>query len=201
MNTSRKLAQALMMASLTMYFSDSAVAKQSDSLAPDLAVNFQCSMPPSEAAIEQFLTGRKFTVANLERMRRQFNLAFYPLEIEGYDQERRFVHFIGLPSGSLDGAKITYSVGVNSPPPTRHDAALEKAVLHFITTTLKCKASSVNHGSNPTDASAFYDEVFALQLSRDHEAATCDKMARSFDARHCERMASAPVQRRTSRGN
>ena len=165
--------------------------KEVDTLAPDLNVDFQCQKTPSEGTIESFLTERNFVVANEERLRRQFNLGFFPMEIEGYDRRRWSVHFIGLIPQTPDAA-ITYHADVNSPPPTKHDSVLEDAVIELISQTLKCKITSLNRSSNPHDAAAFYDRLFAMQVSRDHEAAICDKSLTSFDATQCEQVPGVP---------
>ena len=110
-------------------------------LAPDLAFNFTChgaAYPASEMAIEKFLTSHGFTAFNEERVRRQYKLSLYPLAIDGYNTKHWMLDFRGINERSGDKPEPVasiYSVGIYSPPPTRHDAALEKALLTFVSTT------------------------------------------------------------------
>jgi hypothetical protein len=155
----------------------------------DLAVNFQCGAPPSEGEIESFLAKRGFSVANEERVRRQFNLGFYPMQIEAHDQRRRTVEFMGL--GAAAGAN-TYDAAIYSPPPTRHDRVLEEAFGQLISKTLKCQITSITRGSNPASASSFYDRLFRLQLSREHETVICDRSLASFNEKLCQEVPGVP---------
>ena len=152
-------------------------------LAPDMAVRFDCPgnvTPRFESDIETFLTEKGFKVANLERVRRQFNVGFYPLEIEGYDSRRWMVHLISL--------NTTYSLGLYSPPPTQHDAVLERDLIDLITQRLKCTISSLNHSENGPEAKGIFDRVYSTRLSRDREADVCDRTAKTFDANLCQRV-------------
>src|ERR1700761_5963108 len=104
---------------------------QKDAIAPDLAFNFTChgaSYPPSENAMETFLTAHGFTAFNEERVRKQYHLRLYPLAIDGDDKYRRMLDFRGINEKASDEpvAQATiFSVGLYSPPPTVHDGKLE----------------------------------------------------------------------------
>jgi hypothetical protein len=164
---------------------------------PDLTVRFDCPenvTPALEAAIESFLTEKGFRVANLERVRRQFNRGFFPLEIEAYDNRRWTVHLISFRPPSAvpsNSTKRTYTLGVYSPPPTHHDDVLEKDLIDLITQQLKCEIRSSNRRENKPEAASFYDRMYSLQLSRDHEAEICDKTAKTYDAELCRKVPGA----------
>ena len=151
---------------------------------PDLAFVFKCPAAPSESLIENFLAVHGFAVVNAERMRRQYGRGFYPLEIDGTDPRRWAAHFMGLIPA--ESGAITYTAGIESPPPTRHDDALENATLAFVTQTLKCQIEgTVTRGENPVSAASDYDQIFAMQQGRDHEAQICDKTLSTYDAKAC----------------
>ena len=165
---------------------------------PDLAVRFDCSgnvTPAFETAIESFLTEKGFRVANLERVRRQFNRGFYPLEIEAYDNRRWTVHLMSLrgpqSTASSNSTTTTYNLGVYSPPPTQHDDVLEMDLIDLITQQLKCEIRSSNRYENKAESASFYDRLYSTQLSRDREAEVCDQTAKTYDAALCRNVPSA----------
>ena len=162
---------------------------------PDLAVSFDCSgnvTPALETKIEKFLTERAFTVANLERVRRQYGQGFYPLEMEAYDNRRWTVRLISFRDLHTDAppvpTKTEYNLGVYSPPPTHHDDVLEKDFINLVTQQLKCEIRSSNRYENEPGAVSYYDHLYSLQMSRDHEAEICDKTAKTYDADQCRKV-------------
>jgi hypothetical protein len=152
-------------------------------LAPDFAFNFTChgaSYPASESAIETFVAGRGFTVFNEERVRRQYNLPMYPLAIDGFDRSHRMLDFRGINEKSGDKPEPVasiYSVGLYSPPPTRHDTGLEKAMLDFVANTLKCDVSDISHGDNGAERAAFFDKIYKAEQTRIGQGMRCDKQS------------------------
>ncbi|HEY8949645.1 MAG TPA: hypothetical protein VIM56_12230 [Rhizomicrobium sp.] len=156
---------------------------QEDKLAPDFAFNFRCNgaaYPASESAIEKFIAGYGFTAFNEERVRRQYNLPMYPLAIDGFDARHRMLDFRGINEKSGDKPEPVasiYSVGLYSPPPTRHDTRLEDAMLAFVSGTLKCDVSHVSHGTNGADRAAFFDKIYQAEQKRIGQGMRCDKQS------------------------
>ncbi|HSM95751.1 MAG TPA: hypothetical protein VLT91_06895 [Rhizomicrobium sp.] len=152
-------------------------------LEADLAFNFTCSgasYPASEPAIEKFVASHGFTVFNEERVRRQYKLAMYPLAIDGFDARRRMLDFRGINEKSSDKpvpVATIYSVGLYSPPPTRHDDGLEKAMQDFVSGTLKCDISNVSRGDNGADRTAFFDKVYKAEQARIVQGMRCDRQS------------------------
>ena len=152
-------------------------------LAPDFAFNFTCNgehYPASESAIEKFIAGHGFTVFNEERVRRQYNLPLYPLAIDGFDARHRMLDFRGINEKSGDKPEpvaTIYSVGLYSPPPTRHDANLETAMQDFVSGTLKCGISNISHGDNGADRAAFFDRIYKAEQSRIADGMRCDRQS------------------------
>ncbi|HEY5337977.1 MAG TPA: hypothetical protein VIJ85_07235 [Rhizomicrobium sp.] len=164
---------------------------QQKELAPDLAFNFRCHgahFPASEIAIENFLRAHGFTVFNEERVRRQYHLWLYRLAIDGYDARHRMADFRGLnetPSQPAQEATTLYTLGIYSPPPTRHDAALEAATVEFVGKTLKCDVSQIYHAANGPERAAFYKDVYDTEQRRIAQGRGCDKQSgRPLDT-HC----------------
>ena len=157
---------------------------QEQKLAPDFAFNFTCTgpaYPASESAIEKFIAGRGFTVFNEERVRRQYKLAMYPLAIDGFDARHRMLDFRGINEKSGDkpdpSVASIYSAGLYSPPPTRHDTELEKAMLAFATDTLKCSVSNISHADNGAERAAFFDKIYKAEQKRIAQGMRCDKQS------------------------
>jgi hypothetical protein len=153
-------------------------------LAPDFAFNFTCTgaaYPASESAIEKFVSGRGFTAFNEERVRRQYKLAMYPLAIDGFDARHRMLDFRGINEKSGDkpdpSVASIYSAGLYSPPPTRHDTDLEKAMLAFVTGTLKCEVSNISHADNGVERAAFFDKIYKAEQKRIGQGMRCDKQS------------------------
>lgn len=157
------------------------------SLSPDLTINFSCDEKAYSslvAAIGDFLTLHRFNFQDAERIRRQYGKGFYPMDIEGFDKQRRMITFLGASDGGNGSASLS-TVILESPPPTRHDRTLEKDIKDFITQTLQCKITSENRYDNGPERGGFYDELFALLQSRMHEGSVCDKSAKTFDLAAC----------------
>lgn len=177
---SRGLSRALSFAAIAALLVLAGCGRESK-LAPDFAFNFRChgaQYPASETAIEKFVASHGFTVFNEERVRRQYNLPLYPLAIDGFDKQRRILDFRGINEKSGDQpipiASI-YSVGLYSPPPTRHDKRLEDAIFSFVSGTLKCEISNVSRGDNDAGRAAFFDKVYKAEQKRIGEGMRCDK--------------------------
>lgn len=153
------------------------------SLAADLAFNFRCqgaADPASESAIENFLVSHGFAAFNEERIRRQYRLGMYPLAIDGYDGNRRMFDFRGInekPSDEPVAIATIYSVGIYSPPPTRHDLALEQAALDFVRTTLKCDVLNISHGTNGAERAGFFNKIYEAEQKRIEAGRKCDKQS------------------------
>lgn len=156
---------------------------QEAKLAPDFAFNFRChgaQYPASESAIEKFVASQGFTAFNEERVRRQYNLPLYPLAIDGFDKHRRMLDFRGINEKSGDQPvpiATIYSVGLYSPPPTRHDKKLEDAMLAFVSGTLKCEISNISHADNDAGRAPFFDKVYKAEQTRIAQGMRCDKQA------------------------
>jgi len=156
---------------------------RSNDLAPDFAFNFKCQGeqdPPSEASIEKFVASRGFTVFNEERVRRQYNLPLYPLAIDGHNAKHWMLYFRGINDQQGDKPDMhanIYSVGIYSPPPTRHDAALESATQDFVAHTLKCDVSNITHGNNGAERTAFFEKVYSTEQKRIAAGLRCDKQS------------------------
>ena len=160
-------------------------------LAPDYAFNFKCTgaaYPASETAIESFLTSHGLTAFNEERVRRQYRLTMYPLAIDGVDKRRRMLDFRGINEKTSDEPvpKATiYSVGLYSPPPTQHDAALERAMLAFVQKGLKCEVSKVSRYTNGAQVLPFFDKIYAAEQKRIAEGRKCDRASGKPLDTHC----------------
>ncbi|HTT99853.1 MAG TPA: hypothetical protein VMF58_17520 [Rhizomicrobium sp.] len=163
---------------------------QQQSLAPDLALNFECKSLPSEAAVEDFLLKRNFEVANLERVRRQFQRSFFPMDIEAIDKRSWAITFRGLdiPAVPTRPEHVYYTVDINSPPPTKHDDTLEEDVKRFVSDSLSCKITSTNRDGNAVGASDFFWRIIEMQKSRMREAEICDKTISTYSAAKCAKV-------------
>jgi hypothetical protein len=166
-----------------------------DAIAPDLAFNFTCHGafdPPSESAMETFLTSHGFSAFNEERVRKQYHLRLYPLAIDGYDAHHRMLDFRGInekPSDEANDAPVPiatiYSVGLYSPPPTVHDGKLETALVSFAKTVLKCDVLHFTRGNNAADRGDFYAKVYAAEQTRIRAGRACDRQSGKPLDSHC----------------
>jgi hypothetical protein len=171
-----------------------AACGQQQSLAPDLAFNFECKKPPSEAAIEEFLRQHDFEVANPERVRRQFHRGFFPMQILAVDKRSWEITFQGLdiPAVPTRPEHVYYAVTVDSPPPTRHDAALENVLITFVSQNLGCQANSIARYENPANAAEFFSHLLSMQKNGMHEAEVCDKTVSTYNAAECANVPGVP---------
>ena len=168
---------------------------QDEAIAPDLAFNFTCHGtfdPPSETAMETFLTAHGFTAFNEERVRKQYHLRLYPLAVDGYDAHHRMLDFRGInekPADEANDAPVPtatiFSVGLYSPPPTVHDTKLETATVDFVKTVLKCDVLHFTHGRNEAGRAAFYDKVYAAEQTRIAAGRRCDRESGKVLDTHC----------------
>lgn len=161
------------------------------SMGSDLEIDFDCNgpaFPPSEHAIEAFLRERHFTVANTERVRRQLNVGFLPLQIEALDGRDISIRFQGLmdnPRGAMTDKTVHYHLSLESPPPTRHDRELEAALRTLVTRTLRCSVVNETVSDNQPEAASFYADILAMQKNRMREAQVCDKTEPTYSAAAC----------------
>lgn len=167
-----------------------ACAATAASAAPDLSLTLQCPLPPSEAAIENFLKVRGFEVANVERVRRQRYASTDAMDIEALDSRSWIVAFKGRLISELPGSavQITYSVTVESPPPTAHDRNFEDALIEFIATRLRCQVTAADRSDNPAGAVHVFGDTLATQKERLHETQICDKTAATYSAAECAKV-------------
>jgi hypothetical protein len=161
--------------------------------APDLSLSLLCPIPPSEAAIENFLKMRGFEVANVERVRRQRRASVDPLDIEALDGRSRIVAFHGRLLSDLPGlpVQISYGVTVESPPPTVHDRNFEGALVEFTATKLNCQITSTDRSDTPASAAAAFRETLAAEQARLRETTTCDKTQPTYNAAECAKVPGA----------
>ena len=132
------------------------------SLNPDLSFLFDCtggSYPPADDAIEHLLQDQGFRVLNKVRLAAKHRVEFpYALYIVGIDSQRRMVVFMSLPF-----PRGTYSLVLNSPPPTQHATSLEDSLLTFVSRDLGCKIRQTRRDENGPDARDFYDKTFKIR--------------------------------------
>jgi hypothetical protein len=124
-------------------------------LSPDLAFHFVCKGKEHlalEDDIGVFLRRQGFKVLNQGRIQHEHGFDLTDLKIIGLDDKRRMVRIIAVPF-----SEGRYSVGLNTPPPTRHDPQLEDALLAFASKTLGCHVRQVTRGENAADAREFYN--------------------------------------------
>jgi hypothetical protein len=122
----------------------------------DLAFHFHCD-GRSRAEIEQlvstFLKGSGFGVLNLGRIQREHNYYELDLNALGLDDGRRIVRVSSEPLNSG-----WYNLSLRSPPPTKHDQKLERSLVHFAGSTLKCEVRQISRGNNSASAAQFYEK-------------------------------------------
>jgi hypothetical protein len=125
------------------------------SQSPDLAFWFRCeerANPALENRIAGFLKAQGFRVLNLGKLQREHGVGIYDLSIDALDQQRRIIdiHAFRESPGS-------YSVGLYSPPPTKHDSALEEALLNFASKEIGCSTDQVTRNSNGSEAAEMHE--------------------------------------------
>lgn len=121
---------------------------------PDLSLRVSCNAQTARAIepeIEEFLRAHRFKVLNLAALRRGRSIAApWPLEIEGLDDHDRLVRVI-----SHDISPDEQSLAFYSPPPTRHDDALEQSLTSFF--EAKCAPVAAERHSNDSSAAGVHE--------------------------------------------
>lgn len=148
---------------------DDAEAKP-NSFGADLAFQFDCrgkANPPSEQAIEGFMTAKGFHALDKVRAGKKLepDFSWMHMDVVGIDSARREISFKGFAD-----QPETYSVSLYSEPPTHHSKDLEDALLGFTEKTLGCKDSKVVHVENPAGAKDLYDHSLNVTESWFQEA-------------------------------
>jgi hypothetical protein len=126
----------------------------------DLAFHFDCKgSPPSEQAIESFMTAKGFKPLDKVKAGKKLDpdFSWMKMDIVGVDSARRQLTFKGF--ADQPGA---YSASLTSEPPTHRSKDLEKDLSEFTEKTLGCKNSEVHHVDNPAGAKDLYDKSFSL---------------------------------------
>lgn len=173
----------LCVASLTLaLFVVAACNERPQVLAPDEEVDFSCRGAPSERAIENFLRRNGFVAFDEERARREREREFFPLEIDGFSQQRRTLNAIGLKEPASRGRRVKYKLTLTSPPPTAHDAELERAAVRFVRDTLRCQVSSVKTYDNGRDSLGMFNRLFADERRRIAEWRNCSASRGRLDS-------------------
>jgi hypothetical protein len=124
-------------------------------LKPDITFHFICldygdQKSKLENLIEEFIVGQKFSVLNLESLRREHGVYLEDINILGIDSSQRMIEFVSLPFDSR------YAVRLLSPPPTVHDLALEEALVGFASKTLGCEVRQLRRNENGPDVLEFH---------------------------------------------
>jgi hypothetical protein len=124
-------------------------------MSPDLAFWFRCAPRATaelDAQIEQFLIGHGYGVLNLASIRGRLSSDAHPVDITAIDANHRIVLVTGfqpLPN--------QYSVGLYSPPPTRHDAVFETELLSFAAEALGSKTEQVARYDNSSSVNDLHE--------------------------------------------
>lgn len=140
-------------------------------LAPDLAVDFACGANPKPEDVRAFLSARGFSSADEEAARRNAGKSFFPLQIDATDRHRVMIEIVGLKKPTSYGSSIDYHLTITSPPPTKHDRALEQDTVRFVRSALHCALHNANHFENGPDSVQLFDAVFG-DMQRRMKAAT-----------------------------
>jgi hypothetical protein len=138
-------------------------------LAPDLVVDFGCRADPSRAAIMMFMAAHHFSAFDEESARRRHGKAFFPLQIEGYDNRSVMLDVIGLRKPKSYGSGVDYRLTITSPPPTHHDTTLESNALQFVRITLGCEVHDVRRFENDAGSVSLFKSIFEDVQGRIHE--------------------------------
>jgi hypothetical protein len=133
-----------------------------NSFGADLAFSFDCkgkANPPSEQAIEQFMTAKGFRPLDKVKAGTKLTPDFSWMHVDtvGIDDARREIAFKGFAD-----QPDSYSVSLYSEPPTSRSKDLEKDLLEFTEKTLGCKNSKLAHVENPAGAKDLYDHFFSV---------------------------------------
>lgn len=133
-----------------------------NSFGADLAFHFDCkgkANPPSEQAIEQFMTAKGFKPLDKVKAGTKLTPDFSWMHVDtvGIDSAHREIAFKGFAD-----QPDSYSVSLYSEPPTHRSKDLEEDLLGFTKKTLGCKNSEVAHVENPAGAKDLYDHFFSV---------------------------------------
>lgn len=129
------------------------------SLSADLAFIFSCANVNTnkvEQKVEEFLKENKFRVLNRGRIQREHGIFLLKTDIAGLDSMQRIISVVALPT-----AADTYSVGLNTVPPTQRSAELENTLLKFVTSALNCEVRQVERHENSSDKRFVHDRNVA----------------------------------------
>ena len=130
-------------------------------LAPDIVIDFGCPTNPPAERVMTFLSMHGFTSLDLEAARRKKGDTFFPLQIDAFDRRRIMIEVIGLKKPRSYGSGVDYRLTITSPPPTRHDQALESDAVQFVRGTLRCQVHDVGRFDNDVNAVKLFDSVLA----------------------------------------
>jgi hypothetical protein len=143
-----------------------ACSERPQAIAPDYEIDFSCSSTPQESIIEAFASRHGFRSFDEEGARRRTGRAFFPLEIDAFDVQRRMLDVIGLREPPSRGSVVHYRLTVLSPPPTVHDEALEHAALSLVREGLQCRIDSARANDNDSRAAAMFEGIFREEQRR-----------------------------------
>ena len=136
-----------------------------NSFGADLTFQFECkgkTNPPSEQAIEGFMTAKGFKPLDKVKAGAKLtpDFSWMHLDTVGTDSTRHEIAFKGFAD-----QPDSYSVSLYSEPPTTRSKDLEKDLMEFTEKTLGCKNSKVAHVENPAGAKDLYDKFFGVTES------------------------------------
>lgn len=142
-----------------------------NSFGADLTFRFDCkgkANPPSEQAIEAFMTAKGFKPLDKVKAGAKLtpDFSWMHLDTVGIDAARREIAFKGFAD-----QPDSYSVSLYSEPPTQRSKDLEKDLSEFTEKTLGCKNSKLAHVDNPAGAKGLYDHFFSMTESWYQQAA------------------------------
>lgn len=133
----------------------------SQSIRPDLAFHVACDDPDStniDKQAEAFLRQRGFVVLDkVEAARKLGQPALLLRDILAVDAQSREVTLIQIP---FDNRLM--SMGLRTPPPTRHDVELEEALLSFAESVPGCHAHQVTRNDNGPELRSFHDALIKM---------------------------------------
>ena len=132
------------------------------SFGADLAFHFDCkgkANPPSEQAIEKFMTAKGFQSLDKVKAGKKLDpdFSWMHMDIVGIDSAHRQIAFKGFAD-----QPDSYSVSLYSEPPTQRSKDLEDALMVFTQKTLGCKNSEESRVENPANAKDLYDHSFTV---------------------------------------
>ena len=146
-------------------------AVKPNSFGADLTFHFDCkgkANPPSELAIEQFMTAKGFHALDKVKAGTRLtpDFSWMHMDTVGIDSARRQITFKGFAD-----QPDSYSASLFSEPPTHRSKDLEKDLLDFTEKTLGCKNGKIAHVENPAGAKDLYDKSFSMTEGWFQEAA------------------------------